>query len=48
MTHTEAKKILDTADGDIAFNAEMDSVQLNGTFRIEELQAMLQLMEYSA
>lgn len=49
MNHTEAKAILERTEGDPpVFSRDMDTVTLYGEYTIEELQAMLQLMEYTA
>lgn len=43
-----AKAILEKSDGDVSFSEDMDVVDLNGSFTIDELHAILQLMEYEA
>ena len=49
MTHVEAYDILDQACGQYPkFSEEMQSVILEGEYTIEQLKAVLQLMEYSA
>lgn len=49
MTHDEAEKILEQADGQYSqFGKDMDSVILEGTYTINQLRAVLQLMEYTA
>lgn len=48
MTHEKAQIILGQMDGQPQFSRNMDSVVLAGEYTIEQLQAILQLMEYSA
>jgi hypothetical protein len=45
MTHDEASAIVESADGYIEISEIGDIVELDGYFMIEELQAILQLME---
>lgn len=49
MTHDEAKQILEQIDSQPPkFSRSMESVVLAGEYTIEQLQAILQLMEYNA
>ena len=48
MTHPEAREILGNAEAEIHVDEEGGTATINGTVTIEELQAMLQLLEYSA
>lgn len=48
VTHQEAKEVLEQAAGkQPQFSRDMDTVILDGEYTIEELHAMLQLMEYN-
>lgn len=48
MTHNEARQILDESDVEVLLDEERGLARLNGQFTIEELHAILQLLEYSA
>lgn len=48
MTHDEAKSILEESDAQITLDEGSGVAQLNGQFSIEELHAVLQLLEYNA
>lgn len=48
MTHEEAKQILDSADAQIFIDEEAGTATINGELSIDELHAVLQLLEYSA
>lgn len=48
MNHQQAKEILKNAEGDICINDDEGTVRLDGEFTIEELHAILQLLEYTA
>lgn len=47
MTNDEAKNILQNSDFYFEFWDDYGGVTLDGEFTVEELQAILQLMEYS-
>lgn len=48
MTHAEAKAALQESSAQIDVNEDSGTATINGTVSIEELQAILQLLEYSA
>lgn len=48
MDHQQAKAILKESGKPVEFSPDMDTVKLQGEYTIEELQALLQLMEYNA
>lgn len=48
MTHNEAKQILDESNAEVVLDEETGLARLNGQFTIEELHAILQLLEYNA
>ena len=48
MTHNEARLILANADARIILNEEDGTAQIDGEVNIEEMHAMLQLLEYNA
>lgn len=48
MNHEKAKEILQQMESQPQFGKNMDSVILNGEYSIEQLQALLQLMEYTS
>jgi len=48
MTHTEAQKIIQNSSSAVDFSEDMSNVELRGEFSIEDLHAILQLMEYEA
>ena len=48
MTHNEARRILANADALIILNEEDGSAKIDGEVNIEELHAILQLLEYNA
>lgn len=48
MTHNEAKQIIAKSDAVIKLNEEDGIAKIEGEVSIEELQAMLQLLEYNS
>lgn len=48
MTHPEARAILEKSEAKIALDEEAGTATINGELTIEEIQAVLQLLEYSA
>jgi len=48
MTHQQARAILEASKASIAVDEDDGTVTVNGTLTIEELQAILQLLEYTA
>ena len=48
MNHPQAKGILEASDATIVLDDDAGTATINGTLTIEELQAILQLLEYSA
>ena len=48
MTHDQARAILADADATIAVDEEAGTATICGTVTIEELQAISQLLEYTA
>ena len=48
MTHDDAKKILSESDADVSLDVEIGTATIDGELTIEELRAVLQLLEYSA
>lgn len=48
MPHDQARAILADAEANIAVDKEAGTATINGTVTIEELQAILQLLEYTA
>lgn len=48
MNHSQAKAILEASDATIVLDDDAGTASINGTVSIEELQAVLQLLEYSA
>ena len=48
MTRQEANQILENADAQIVIDTHAGTVAIDGELTIEELQALLQLLEYSA
>lgn len=48
MTHAEAKKILSESSADVQVDEEQGTATINGELTIEELHAVLQLLEYNA
>ena len=48
MTHEEAKEILRRTDAKIIIDDELGTATIDGELTIPELQAVLQLLEYSA
>lgn len=48
MTHAEARKILSESNADVRLDEAQGTATINGELSIEELQAVLQLLEYSA
>lgn len=48
MTHDQARAILADAEATIAVDEEEGTATISGTVTIEELQAISQLLEYTA
>ena len=48
MTHDQARAILAAAEAAISLDEDAGTVTINGTVSMEELQAILQLLEYTA
>ncbi len=48
MTHQEAKQILDESEAQIIIDDAAGTATINGELSIDELHAVLQLLEYSA
>ncbi len=48
MTNDQARTILADAEATIVVDEEAGTATINGTVTIEELQAISQLLEYSA
>jgi flagellar basal body P-ring protein FlgI len=48
MNHNEARKIISESGSEVVLDEENGTVIINGEMTIEELQAVLQLLEYSA
>ena len=48
MTHDQARAIMEDAEATIALDEEGGTATISGTVTIEELQAILQLLEYKA
>lgn len=48
MNHVEAQQVLDGSDAQIELDEENGLARLSGEFTIEELQAILQRLEYNA
>lgn len=48
MTHEEAKKILETSDAEFIIDEDNGTAVINGEVTIDELEAVLQLLEYNA
>ncbi|HET8695756.1 MAG TPA: hypothetical protein VFM33_13875 [Aquabacterium sp.] len=48
MTHQEAREIIDRSSAHIIVDEQDGSAAIDGEVTIEELQAILQLLEYSA
>ena len=48
MTHDQARAIQEDAEATIALDEEGGTATISGTVTIEELQAILQLLEYKA
>lgn len=48
MTHAEAKKILSEASADVQVDEDQGTATISGELTIQELQAILQLLEYTA
>ena len=48
MTHPEAKAILEKSDAKIVLDEEAGTANIDGQLTIEEIQAVLQLLEYNA
>jgi hypothetical protein len=48
MTHQEAKKILEQSDAQIIIDDDAGTATIDGELTIDELHAVLQLLEYSA
>lgn len=48
MTHQEAKQILDRSDSLIIIDDDAGTAKIDGELTVEELHAVLQLLEYSA
>jgi|APLak6261700835_1056253.scaffolds.fasta_scaffold30808_2 hypothetical protein len=48
MTHSEAKKTLQESAAHIDVDEDSGTAIINGKVTIEELQAILQLLEYNA
>ncbi|WGS88581.1 hypothetical protein ACQE3E_23320 (plasmid) [Methylomonas sp. MED-D] len=48
MTHQEAKQILEQSDAKISIDEDAGTATIDGELTIEELHAVLQLLEYGA
>lgn len=48
MTHDEAKQILARSDAQISIDDDSGTATIHGELTIEELHAVLQLLEYGA
>lgn len=48
MTRADAIAILKKSEADVVVDEEDATATINGTLTIEELQAILQLLEYTA
>ncbi len=48
MTHDEAKKTLEQSDAQIIIDEAAGTATIDGELTIQELQAVLQLLEYGA
>lgn len=48
VNHSQAKAILESSDATIVLDDDAGTATINGSVSIEELQAILQLLEYSA
>ena len=48
MNHAEAKKILSGSSADVQVDEDRGTAIINGEVTIEELHAILQLLEYTA
>lgn len=48
MTHDQARAILAEAEAAISLDEDAGTVTIKGTVSMEELQAILQLLEYTA
>lgn len=48
MTHVQAREILQASTASITVDEDDGTATVNGTLNIEELQAILQLLEYTA
>ena len=48
MTHNDARKILEKADAQVILDEKEGLAKINGELNIDELHAILQLLEYSA
>jgi hypothetical protein len=48
MTHNEARKILSESGANVVLDEENGTATIDGELTIEELSAILQLLEYSA
>lgn len=48
MTHDQARAILADAEATIAVDEEAGTATISGTVTVEELQAIAQLLEYTA
>jgi len=48
VTHPEARAILEQADAKIVLDEDRGTANISGELTIEELQAVLQLLEYNA
>ncbi len=48
MTHQEARAIIERSEAAITVDEDGGTATINGTVTIEELQAISQLLEYTA
>lgn len=48
MNHPQAKAILEKSEARIVIDEEAGTADINGKLSIEEIQAVLQLLEYNA
>lgn len=48
MTHDQAREVLAKAEAKVVLDEEAGSATIDGTVSIEELHAILQLLEYGA
>ncbi len=48
MDHAEAKQILAETDAEVLIDEDSGTARINGELTIQELHAVLQLLEYTA